>query len=72
MTFSLPANAQTNINNVDSGRWKFVSSISTILNLYPGYIKIFVSPLNAVKTPLFTADSKLLTTVVPTASILPP
>ena len=32
-TFSLPANADTNINNVDSGKWKFVINPSKHLNL---------------------------------------
>ena len=35
-TCSLPASADTNIINVDSGRWKFVINPSKILNLYPG------------------------------------
>ena len=35
-TCSLPASADTNIINVDSGRWKFVISPSRILNLYHG------------------------------------
>ena len=33
---SLPANADTSIKSVDSGRWKLVISASSTLNLYPG------------------------------------
>ena len=63
---------KTIVKRVDLGVWKLVINPLTVVISHPGFIKIFVSPSNALKTPLFTADSKLLTTVVPTASILPP
>lgn len=68
MIYSLPASADTNINNVDSGKWKFVINASRHLNLYPGYIKICVSPSVACTSPFsFAMLSNTLHEVVPTA-----
>ena len=36
MICSFPANADTSISSVDSGRWKLVISASMILKRYPG------------------------------------
>ena len=72
MTRAWPANAQTSINNVDSGRWKLVTSASTTRNVYPGAMKSAVSPAPARTQPrLSAADSSVRTTVVPTATTRP-
>ena len=70
--YSFPASADTSIINVDSGRWKFVINASIHLNLYPGYINIFVSPSATFNFPFSSAtDYNTLQEVVPTAIILP-
>ena len=48
---SWPAKAETSIIKVDSGKWKFVIKLSTILNLYPGYMNISVHPLCSLTLP---------------------
>ena len=41
----MPANAETSISSVDSGRWKLVNNLSTARNSKPGVMKMFVSAL---------------------------
>ena len=73
ITNSLLARADTSIISVDSGKWKFVIRLSTHLNLYPGYIKIFVSASTGFSKPFSSAtDSSTLQDVVPTAITLFP
>ena len=75
---SYPEKALTNKIKVNSGVLKFVKSLSTHLNLYPGIIKIEVLWAPCCNFPFsFTeppdqADSSVLTEVVPTASTVRP
>ena len=70
--YSFPANADTNINNVDCGKWKFVINPSMHLNVYPGYMNICVSPSIGSTVPFsgFAIVSNTLHDVVPTAITL--
>ena len=52
---SLDENADMSIRSVLSGRWKFVISASTALNLYGGYMNISVSRLIGCTTPFSSA-----------------
>ena len=72
--YSFPANADTNINNVDCGKWKFVINPSMHLNVYPGYMNICVSPSIGSTVPFsgFAIVSNTLHDVVPTAITLFP
>ena len=69
---SFPANAQTNINKLDCGKWKLVSNALTTLNLNPSLIKIVVVcfPGETEFVSLFQDDSNALRVVVPIAMIL--
>ena len=67
--FSLPAKAHTSISSVDLGRWKLVSSRSTIRKRNPGWMNRSVSPAGSLfRAKLSNARSE----VVPTARILFP
>ena len=49
-----------------------VNILSTNCHLYPGYMKMLVSPDVEVSLPFFAHDSRTLTVVVPTARIFLP
>ena len=63
------AKALTSINKVEQGRWKLVSSASTIRNLCGGWMKMRVLPAPAIKRPPLTEAtlSSARRLVVPTA-----
>src|SRR4249919_1049058 len=65
---SRPANAETSISNVLSGRWKLVSSASMLRTRTPGRMKMLVSPANGWSSSPTIALSNARTTVVPTAT----
>ena len=54
---SLPANADTSISSVLSGRWKLVSSASTLRMRTPRNRKMLVSPAKGCSSPARIADS---------------
>ncbi len=58
--------------SVEPGRWKLVTSASTIWNRKPGVMKMSVQPEPGVSTPSLAADSSVRTLVVPTAITLRP
>ncbi len=64
----MPANAETSISSVDRGRWKLVTSASTMRKRNPGVMKRSVSPAPARSAPVPSADSSARRLVVPTAT----
>ena len=62
----LPTNAITSARSVERGRWKFVSSASTLRNSKPGAMKSVVRPGELARSRTIVSSTR--TVVVPTAS----
>ena len=70
---SRPINAETSMNRVERGRWKFVTNASAARKRKPGVMKSDVEPGPADGSPSgATEDSSVRTDVVPTATTRPP
>ena len=71
MIKSYPANAETKISNVDFGKWKLVSKLSTTLNSKPSFMNNDVDDHLSQAPGTLYDDSKALREVVPTDIIFP-